>query len=261
MKENILHDKKVLVVDDNVINQMVVKHSLIKLGASTDIAGDGQEAIVQFKKAPYDLVLMDIQMPNMDGYDTTRYIRNQFKSNIPIIAMTAFALKGEDEKCFESGMNGYVPKPFTLESLYNAISQVFNSGRTMPANPNILTRGDAVVDISMLYEIAGNDEDYIKTMIYAFVENLPMVIAKMEAAYAKGDWQGVFKSAHYAKSSLSVIKIPDIFDWVLAIEGKAKNEVNMQDIPGHLRNIKQKFAIAENILKEKFSFKTESSIA
>lgn len=261
MTENILQNKKVLVVDDNVINQMVVKHSLIKLGASTDIAGDGREAITQFKKAHYDLVLMDIQMPNMDGYDATRYFRNQLKSDIPIIAMTAFALKGEDEKCFECGMNGYVSKPFTLESLYNSISKAIYSDRVVPTNPNILTRGDAVVDISMLYEIAGNDEAYIEAMISTFIENLPMVIAKMEAAYAKREWQGVYKAAHYAKSSLSVVKIPGIFECVKAIEDNAKDEVNLQDIPGLLRNIKQKFAVAENILNEKLNFKAQSTIA
>lgn len=260
MIENILHDKNVLVVDDNLINQMVVKHTLMKLGAKTDIAGDGEEAIVLFKKHKYDLVLMDIQMPLLDGYDTTRYIRNQLNSSVPIIAMTAFALKGEDDKCFESGMNGYVSKPFTLESLYNAISKVFNSDIIFTNNPNIISNGNTSVDISMLYEIAENDEAYIKMMITTFLENLPMVIQKIETAYASQDWENVFRSAHYAKSSLSVIKIADIFDWIITIESCAKKRIDLDSIPELIENIKARFLNVEEILNERFSFDSKTTV-
>lgn len=261
MIENILLDKNVLVVDDNLINQMVVKHTLMKLGARTDIAGDGEEAIVLFKKHKYDLILMDIQMPLLDGYDTTRYIRNQLNSSIPIIAMTAFALKGEDDKCFECGMNGYVSKPFTLESLYNAISKVFNSDIVINNNPNIISNSQTSIDISMLYEIAENDEAYIKMMITTFLENLPMVIQKIETAYASQDWESVFRSAHYAKSSLSVIKIADIFDWIITIETCAKKRIDLDSIPQLIENIKNRFLNVEEILNERFSFDSRITTA
>ena len=249
-----------LVVDDNLINQMVVKHTLMKLSANTDIAGDGEEAIVLFKKNKYDLVLMDIQMPLLDGYDTTRFIRNQLNSSVPIIAMTAFALKGEDNKCFECGMNGYVSKPFTLESLYNAISKVFNSDIKISNNPNIVSNSNTSVDISMLYEIAENDEAYIKMMITTFLGNLPMVIQKIETAYASQDWENVFRSAHYAKSSLSVIKIADIFEWIITIETCAKKRIDLDSIPELIRNIKARFLNVEDILNEKFSFDSKTTI-
>lgn len=260
MTENILQEKNVLVVDDNLINQMVVKHTLMKLSANTDIAGDGEEAIVLFKKNKYDLVLMDIQMPLLDGYDTTRFIRNQLNSSVPIIAMTAFALKGEDNKCFECGMNGYVSKPFTLESLYNAISKVFNSDIKISNNPNIISNSNTSVDISMLYEIAENDEAYIKMMITTFLGNLPLVIQKIETAYASQDWENVFRSAHYAKSSLSVIKIADIFEWIITIETCAKKRIDLDSIPELIRNIKARFLNVEDILNEKFSFDSKTTI-
>ena len=260
MTENILQEKNVLVVDDNLINQMVVKHTLMKLSANTDIAGDGEEAIVLFKKNKYDLVLMDIQMPLLDGYDTTRFIRNQLNSSVPIIAMTAFALKGEDNKCFECGMNGYVSKPFTLESLCNAISKVFNSDIKISNNPNIISNSNTSVDISMLYEIAENDEAYIKMMITTFLGNLPIVIQKIETAYASQDWENVFRSAHYAKSSLSVIKIADIFEWILTIETCAKKRIDLDSIPELIQNIKARFLNVEEILNEKFSFDSKTSI-
>jgi len=262
MNNTLLQNQRVLIVDDNVINQMMIKHSLIKLGAITDITSDGKEAIVQFEKKQYDLILMNIQMPVMDGYETTQYIRSYFKSEVPIIAMTAFALKGEDEKCFEYGMNGYVSKPFTLESLYNAINLVFNLTQKTCTNPHVLVgNGGVVVDVSMLYDIMGNDEEYINTMITIFLDHMPVTINKLDAFYHQSDWENVYKSAHYAKSSLSVIKVAAVFECVFKIENNAKNKVNLHEIPALLVQIKQKFAIVENILKERISFKTKSTMA
>src|SRR5438128_1318805 len=149
MSENILLNKNVLVAEDNAINQMVVKHTLLKLGANADIAGDGAEAIEKFKKNKYDLILMDIQMPLMDGYETTAYIRNQLGSNVPIIAMTAFGLNGEDEKCYECGMNNYVSKPFTVENLGSVIQKVLSLPAEISANPHILLNKNVTVDLSM----------------------------------------------------------------------------------------------------------------
>ncbi len=258
MRDYILQNKKVLVVDDNIINQTVVKHALIKLGAMTEIAGDGEEAITLFRNNIYDLVLMDVQMPIMDGYDATRYIRNQLQSKVPIIAMTAFALKGEDEKCLESGMNGYVSKPFTLESLYNAINQVFDTNVIVQSNPYILTDNNTSVDVSMLYEIVGNDEEYIKAMITTFIENIPTIVQKIEAALANKDWDNVAKSAHYAKSSLSVVKIAEILDWIIMIEYSARKKSDLEAIPALIAKVKEKFVIVGNILMERFSFKPKS---
>lgn len=261
MKENILQDKNVLVVEDNVINQMVVKHSLVKLGATADIAGDGNEAIEKIRSTSYDLILMDIQMPVMDGYETTAFIRNQLKSNVPVIAMTAFALKGEDEKCYECGMNGYVSKPFTLDSLYNAIHGVFQLPYSVSTNPNILGNHEVAIDLSMLYEIAGNDPAYINTMISTFLENMPVTIGKIETNFQAEDWENLYRSAHYAKSSLSVIKIADMYDWVTTIEQSARRKVDLAALPELIERVKQKFVIVEKILSEKFSLKIKSTLA
>lgn len=259
-KDDILQGKRILVVEDNVINQMVVRHSVATLGGETDIACEGAEAIEKLKTADYDLVLMDIQMPVMDGYETTRFIRNQLKSNVPVIAMTAFAQRGEDEKCYEGGMNGYVSKPFTLESLYTAIRNVFEGPIMVNDNPNVLSNNDASVDISMLYEIVGNDDAYIEMMIQTFLENLPVTIQKMEAAHQQQDWETLHRSAHYAKSSLSVIKIADMYTWVSTIEMSAKKLIDLEAIGPLLLQVKNQFAAVEKILTDKFSLKSKSSL-
>ena len=112
---------RVLLVEDNIINQKVAVHTIKKNGHKIDIAHDGIEAIDKFNTNKYDLILMDIQMPNMNGYEATKAIRKieQDKQIAPIkiIAMTANALKGEKEKCIEIGMNDYLSKPFKQEML------------------------------------------------------------------------------------------------------------------------------------------------
>ncbi|MCW3105961.1 MAG: multi-sensor hybrid histidine kinase [Segetibacter sp.] len=258
MSDNILLNKRVLVAEDNAINQMVVKHTLLKLGASADIAGDGAEAIEKFKKNKYDLILMDIQMPLMDGYEATAYIRNQLGSNVPIIAMTAFGLNGEDEKCYECGMNNYVSKPFTIENLSNTIQKVLSLPSEVSANPYILVNKNISVDLSMLYDISGDDENYISVMVQTFLENMPNTLKKIDETLLNEDWEGLFRAAHYAKSSLSVIKISEMFDAVLAIEGNAKNKTNFQALPGLVKKINESFLIAEEILSKKFGAECNS---
>ncbi len=256
MYELLLENKSVLVAEDNTINQLVVKHTLTKLGAKVDIAIDGVEAIEKLQANKYDCILMDIQMPQMDGYETSQYIRKQLKSNIPIIAMTALALKGEDEKCFEFGMDGYVSKPFTIDSLYAAINKVFSNPKVSSTNENILGNEEVLVDISMLYQIAGDDESYIHTMISTFLENMPLTIKKMENNIIDEDWEALHRSAHYAKSSLSVIKINDMFKWVEKIEQIGKTQTNLNLLTTLMPLVKTKFDKAEKMLEQKFRLQT-----
>src|SRR6185312_12040322 len=112
-KQTLLHNKKFLVAEDNEVNQKVIRHVLQKAGGQVDIANNGLEAIAFLEKNNnYDLIIMDLQMPEMDGYTATKYIRNVLNLAVPIVAMTASALKGEKLKCLEIGMNDYLSKPF-----------------------------------------------------------------------------------------------------------------------------------------------------
>ena len=120
------HGARILVAEDNAVNQLIAVRMLEKLGARADVAGDGNEVVDSLRNAPYDLVLMDCQMPVLDGYETSRLIRNSktvtFRE-IPIIAMTANAMNGDREKCLEAGMNDYVTKPVRLADLSVAIEK------------------------------------------------------------------------------------------------------------------------------------------
>jgi signal transduction histidine kinase/DNA-binding response OmpR family regulator len=126
---HVLSDVNILLVEDNLINQKVASYTLSKQGAQVEIANHGKEAIIMIEKKKYDVILMDIQMPEMDGFETTQYIRNNEKdwiSKTPIIAMTASALVSERVKCLASGMNDYISKPFQAKELYDKISQQLN---------------------------------------------------------------------------------------------------------------------------------------
>lgn len=119
---------KILVVDDNPMNRMLVVKVLQKKGFETDIAENGKIAVFKVGNNKYDMVLMDLQMPEMDGYEATKIIRarQDTKKDIPIIAMTAHAMDGEKERCLALGMDEFIPKPFYPEELYEKIKELLN---------------------------------------------------------------------------------------------------------------------------------------
>ena len=256
MIPTILSDKHVLVAEDNAINQMVVKHTLLKMGATADIASDGAEAIDKFKNNKYDLILMDIQMPLMDGYEATEYIRKQLNSNVPIIAMTAFALNGEDEKCLEYGMDNYVSKPFSIDDLTAVIQKVLALPLIQNDNQAILVNKDVSVDLSLLYDISGDDESYITMMVQTFLETMPATLNKINNCLNECDWDGLFRAAHYAKSSLSVIKVKEMFEVISVIEENAKSKVDLHLLPELVEKANRSFQVAEEVLLKKFGVKS-----
>ena len=120
---------RILLVEDNAVNQMLASAILKKAGHKVEVAADGVEAVDAVRSRPFDAVLMDIQMPEMDGLEATRRIRdldNPEQANIYIIAMTANALMGDREKCISAGMNDYLPKPIDQKKLLSALTKASN---------------------------------------------------------------------------------------------------------------------------------------
>ncbi|MEO1367542.1 MAG: response regulator, partial [Acidobacteriota bacterium] len=104
---------RILVAEDNPVNQLVILEQLADLGFQADAVGDGEEVLRTLAAEPYDLILMDCQMPGLDGYETTRRLRATRATQVPIVALTAHAMKGDRERCLEAGMDDYISKPFT----------------------------------------------------------------------------------------------------------------------------------------------------
>jgi CheY-like chemotaxis protein len=117
---------RVLVAEDNAVNQTITARMLGKLGHSVTVAADGNEALAAWERTEFDLVLMDVQMPSMDGLECTSAIRSREQwrgGHVPIIALTAHALKGDEERCLRAGMDGYLAKPVRSEDLYSTIAR------------------------------------------------------------------------------------------------------------------------------------------
>lgn len=262
-----LQGKKILVVEDDFVNQMLIKHSLADTGALLDIAGNGAESIQFLKEKSYDIILMDINMPVMDGFSATRIIRTELQLKTPIIAMTGWSSREEGDKFAEAGMDGCLAKPFGLDAFYATLNEVFNKREEVPAPvaevpvapvPEILVEapkpapsssGEVQVDLSMLYELAGDDKEYKITIINMFLQSMPETIAKIEQAIAVQDWDQVQKSAHYAKSSVSVVQVPELYHLAHQIELAAKNRTNLEAIPDDLVVLSKKYAAVEQFLK------------
>jgi len=205
----------ILLCEDNILNQKLVKNVIYNFGFELDIAENGEIGIGLLSKNKYDLILMDLQMPVKDGYQTTAYIRNEMNLSIPIIAMTAHSLVGEQQLCFDVGMDAYVPKPFKQPVLLEAIKTVLTKeGKTEPKRK---------VNLSFLEEMACGDTAFIKEMIQLFIERIPNEAAQMQKAFHNNDNESVKNISHNMKSSVDIFMLKDLSNYLTIIEEEAKS--------------------------------------
>jgi len=200
---------------------------LQKAGGQVDIANNGLEAIAFLEKNNnYDLIIMDLQMPEMDGYTATKYIRNVLNLSVPIVAMTASALKGEKLKCLEIGMNDYLSKPFDFNFLYKRLGillgQSENSKKlTMNNEPST---NQKLFDLSILEEM--DDNEYISEILNVYLKNCPGELAELRQACAAKQYDSVFKMAHKIKGSTSLLKSDNLLRILAKMEEFAKAEIS-----------------------------------
>ncbi len=213
VSKNDLGNLKILLCEDNVLNQKLAKSVINNFGFDLDIAQNGEEGIELLSQNKYDLVLMDLQMPVKDGYQTTEYIRCEMKSDIPIIAMTAHSLVGEQELCYKVGMNAYVPKPFKQAVLLKAIKTVMTPGTDV--------HHKRIIDMSFLDEMACGDPEFKRDMIDLFVEKIPNQVAQLEEAFQNTDYDNAKKLAHNMKSSMDIFMLQDLSNCLSIIEEEA----------------------------------------
>ncbi|MBF4516745.1 response regulator [Flavobacterium sp. ANB] len=211
--EENLDKLKILLCEDNVLNQKLVKNVIHNFGFELDIAENGEEAIALLSKNKYDLVLMDLQMPVKDGYQTTLYIRNEMNLSIPIIAMTAHSLAGEQERCYTVGMNAYVAKPFKQTVLLQAIKSVLSNAEK-PVQKREL-------DLSYLDEMACGDIKFRQEMIDLFIKMIPNQADQLEKAFNINEIDTVKKLSHHMKSSLDMFLLKDLSNALSVIEEEA----------------------------------------
>ena len=217
------HDKlRILVAEDNEINQLVARRLFEKLGHKVTVVGDGREALSAVQSGKFDLVAMDVQMPEMDGFETTAAIRNlqeKAVADIPIMAMTADAMKGDRERCFAAGMDGYISKPVRAEELRKAISQVMNpskGGKTAASIPN---REDGIIDRVALFAGFDGDRGLMRKAIKLFLADYPLHLAHIKKALRAGDAEALARAAHALKGAVGNFQAKNATAAAQLIEG------------------------------------------
>jgi PAS domain S-box-containing protein len=217
-----LQGKHILLTDDNEMNRLVASTILQQYGAIIQCAENGGQAIDAIQQQAFDLVLMDIQMPVKNGYEATEIIRKELKLTIPIIALTANAIKGEQEKCLAVGMNDYVSKPFREEDL---VAILLKWMPAKPDNPAPDEPAEALYNLTTLQSISRGNEAFVQKMIALFCRQMPDMLDEMNAAAANQQWEEVSKLAHKMKPSIDNLQILSLHDTIRNIEklGKEKN--------------------------------------
>ncbi|UII21340.1 PAS domain-containing hybrid sensor histidine kinase/response regulator [Fulvivirga ligni] len=208
-EEKALEGLKILLVEDNEFNRLLATTLLTNHGAQVTEASEGKEATGLVKAQSFDIILMDIQMPVMNGYDSTKYIREHISKTIPIIAQTANAVKGEDVKCFEAGMDDYITKPFDEEILIGKILKAARPEKLRPIYESVKEEEipTELYSIQMLEEMSRGDINFIKKMLQTVVDTLPEELKKLNNAYQKGEKATVRAVAHKIKPGLFNLKI------------------------------------------------------
>ena len=237
---------RILLAEDNPLNQVVAKDTIKKWGKhlTIDIANDGIEAIDMLRAEKYDLVLMDVQMPRMNGLNTTRHIRRVLKlTEMPILAMTAYATTGEAEKTIMAGMNDYISKPFNPKKLYEKI-YTLTKDKHADAEPleeekvEVLTENEQpkkqnnkITDFSFLNEAVGGDPDLKRQMLEIMLQETPEETMQMRIYLKKEEWSKLRSVAHKFKSAVTYMGLHNLKEVVKTIQENAEKQVNLDQLP------------------------------
>ncbi len=239
---------RVLLAEDVELNQFLAKHIMQGWGFEIFIADNGQKAIDALKENNFDLILMDIQMPEMDGITATKQIRllpDAQKAAIPIIALTANALKGDSDTYLEAGMNDYLSKPFTEESLFNVIKKnlegkvIENNNDNSPVSPQQTgeNKPASLYDLSMVRSVSGGDEGFINKMVQLFIETVPPGVKDLKEAHDQQEWQRMGKIAHKLKSTVDSMGIVSLKDDIRLIEHNGKHEKDTSTLLPYINRV------------------------
>jgi two-component system, sensor histidine kinase and response regulator len=209
----------ILLVEDNAVNQKVAKRFLERLGCTVRVVTNGAEAVEAFKSEALDMILMDLQMPVMDGFTATRHIRDHeaFRSHVPIVALTANAMTGQHERCLAAGMDGFLTKPIDPERLRETLARFLSDDAiTVEINALPMTVVAALagaphadlVDLARFDEVTGSDAAFARDLIEAFAASSAEIDRELQAALRTNDRKQIERAAHKLKGAAANIHAP-----------------------------------------------------
>ena len=232
-KSNLLNDAKVLLVEDNKMNRAVACNTLNMFNVKVTEAENGLEAVEILKKEGFDIILMDIQMPILNGIEATKLIRNELNIKTPIIAISANALKTEIEACLAIGMNEYITKPYEDQDLFQVLTKYYKKPtdfkhKQQPKAISTTIDSDFLYDLSKLKKMSRGNDSFMEKMLTLFVENYPTYILEMRSHFEKGDIKKLKDLTHKIKPSLNDLAIISIKQDILDIEYFDQNNSSME---------------------------------
>ncbi len=216
---------RILLAEDNDINRLYAT-SIIKMWeCQTDTAENGYVALEKVRNNEYDVILMDIQMPVMDGFEATKAIRmgGVPKNKIPIIALTANATASDMEKCLVAGMNECIGKPFTPESLFTVLvkySQLKNINSELRSSPI----NEQLIDLTHLRKISNNDEDFVREIVNSFIQSIPGCVEEVKSYKLRKNWSQIEKIVHKIKPTLAMVGMVAAREIAVEIEALTQQE-------------------------------------
>jgi CheY-like chemotaxis protein len=248
-----LNGRRVLLVEDNEMNQEVALELLENVGITVVIANNGQEALEVLKNGSFDLVLMDLQMPVMDGYQATRSIRRQSKFKmLPVVAMTANAMSGDREKCLEIGMNDHISKPINVRDMYAtlvkwmatlpcaAVTELLSKQEQQPHIGSLFPELRGIDVVSALSAMGDNEKLYRK-MLNRFYQTQHDFVESFEKVWASGDTEQAARNAHTLKGLAGTIGARRLQEAVAALEIACGDWLN-QKVSDKLGAVAEEFA-------------------
>ena len=259
------HPSRILLAEDNLVNQKLAVAVLERWGHTVEVADNGRTALTAVARERFAAVLMDVQMPTMDGLHATMEIRageSHTGGHVPIIAMTARTMAGDREKCLEAGMDAYVSKPFELEQLFAVLEPILarraaepaplgaarrRAGKRRHAAPDASVPPHDVVDATALIDAVGGDRKLLSELVALFRVEGPRRLEELRSALAANDVAGVEAAAHLLKGSLGSLHAKRSFDAALAIELLARTNA-LQDAHAACTTLEEEIAQLERAL-------------
>jgi PAS domain S-box-containing protein len=247
---------RILLAEDHPVNKLLALKILERGGYHADPVSSGKEALEAVKHKKYDLILMDVQMPEMDGFEATGHIRELEKNggHIPIIAMTAHAMKGDDQRCFDAGMDDYISKPVKPEVLFETISKWTDTKAEIPKQEQSKAQSpgqtEEPVDLSTLLDSVGDDEEVIAQLVDIFLENSRQRVTMLQKAIDSGDTAEIGSQAHAFKGASGSIGAMPLFELCRELEMLLKDG-KMMELVRCYRMISAEFERVEEFFKNR----------
>jgi PAS domain S-box-containing protein len=238
---------KILVAEDTPFNQKFILRLLASWNHQTVLVENGRQALAAFQRDHFDIILMDVQMPEMDGLETAaafRQMEQKWQGHIPIIAMTAHVVKGDRERCLEAGMDEYISKPIDSDKLFEAMERLTNTSGTTISSAN----SSIMVDSGLLLKAFDGDWDFFKEVVEVFLEDYPRLLDNLRRSLNDDDCETFERTAHSLKGMLKNFRVEPAAEIAFNLEKKGK-KADLKGVQPDIENLTARIADVEKVLR------------